>query len=94
MPLVFDWDRSKASSNAAKHGVTFVEASAVFGDLLSLTIPDPLHSAPGDERFVTIGRSKRERTLVVVHSDHGGRIRIISARLATRREQRAYEEAD
>jgi uncharacterized DUF497 family protein len=94
VPLLFDWDPSKASSNLAKHGVTFGEASTVVGDPLSYTMPDPLHSAPDDERFVTIGRSQRQRTLVVVHSDHGGRTWIISTRLATRREQRAYEEAD
>ena len=56
MPLLFDWDPEKARSNVAKHGVTFAEASSVFGDPLAYTIDDPLHSAPADERSVTIGR--------------------------------------
>jgi uncharacterized DUF497 family protein len=94
VPLLFDWDPAKASSNLAKHGVTFAEASSVFGDPLSYTMPDPLHAESVEDRFVTIGRSVRQRTLVVVHSDRAGRVRIISARLATRREQRAYEEAE
>lgn len=92
MPLFFDWDPTKAGSNRDKHGVEFAGASTIFGDPLSITRDDPRHSAPRDQRFVTTGRSHRQRLLVVVHSDEAGSIRIISARLATRREQRAYEE--
>ncbi len=87
----FEWDRDKAKSNVSKHGITFEEATTVFGDPLSLTIPDPLHSQ-AEDRFVTIGVSSRQRTLVVVHADRGDDVRIISARVATRRERKRYEE--
>ena len=91
MGLIFEWDGAKASSNFRKHAVTFEEAVNVFEDSLSLTIPDPQHSK-NEERFVIIGRSHRGRTLVVVHTERGDRIRIISARLPTPRERRQYEE--
>jgi uncharacterized DUF497 family protein len=63
----------------------------VFGDPRSLTIPDPIHSAVED-RFVIIGASHRGKLLVVVHTERGENIRIISARLASRGERRSYEE--
>jgi len=91
METVFRWDQAKARSNLRRHGVTFEEAASVFRDTHSVTIGDPLHSAEED-RFVTIGRSSRNRTLVVVHLDIRDAIRIISARLATRRERREYED--
>jgi uncharacterized DUF497 family protein len=92
MPIQFEWDPDKSESNLAKHGVRFDEATSVFSDPLSLTIGDPLHSGPGRDRFVTIGMSFRGRALGVVHSDQGDSIRIISARLASRRERATYEE--
>ncbi len=91
MGPVLRWHREKARSNLAKHGVTFEEAASVFRDVLTVTISDPIHSIE-ESRFVTIGRSDRDRTVVVVHSEVGETIRIISARLATRRERRKYEE--
>ena len=91
MFLLFEWDRNKAQQNIKKHGISFEEATTVFGDPLSLTIRDPLHSI-GDERFVIIGYSYKYRLLVVVHSERGNRIRIISARRATRQERKTYEE--
>jgi uncharacterized DUF497 family protein len=91
MALQFEWHSEKAKSNLAKHGVSFDEASTVFQDPLSITIGDPLHS-DDEDRFVQIGHSCNNRLLVVVHADRGGRARIISARLATRRERRNYEE--
>lgn len=91
MALTFEWDPGKAQANFAKHGVDFPEASTVFGDLLSLTIPDPVHSV-GERRFLTVGVSYRQRLLVVAHTDTEARIRIISARRATRAERRYYEE--
>ena len=87
----FEWDPSKAASNVQKHGVSFEEASTVFGDPFSRTIPDPLHSDEED-RWVTVGLSAHMRTLVVVHTDRGDSIRIISARRATRPERRDYEQ--
>ena len=93
MPLSFEWDKKKARSNARKHGITFEEASTVFGDALSLTIPDPAHSE-SEERFVTMGNSHRGKLVVVVHTERGDNIRLISARPANRRERRKYEEKD
>ena len=91
MGSVLRWDPEKARSNLRKHGVSFEEAASLFRDVLSVTISDPLHSSE-ESRFVTIGRSDRGRTLVVVHSEVGETIRIISARVATPRERRKYEE--
>ncbi|HUY13141.1 MAG TPA: BrnT family toxin [Terriglobia bacterium] len=91
MGPVFRWDPEKARSNLRKHGVSFEEAASVFRDILSVTVSDPLHSTE-ESRFVTLGRSERGRTLVVVHTEFGDAIRIISARLATRRERKDYEE--
>jgi len=58
MALRFEWDANKAKSNLGKHGISFEEASAVFGDPRSLTVPDPVHSAV-ENRFVIIGASHR-----------------------------------
>ena len=91
MPLSFEWDDKKAKSNAKKHGVTFEEASTIFADRRSLTIQDPAHSKVED-RLVTIGISYRSRLLVVVHTERGDNVRIISARRAGRRERKSYEE--
>jgi uncharacterized protein len=91
MSLLFEWDYEKAHSNVAKHGVSFDEASTAFWDTLSKTIRDPLHSEDED-RFVLIGYSYRNRLIVVVHTERGERIRIISARLAASAERKRYEE--
>jgi uncharacterized DUF497 family protein len=91
MGLTFEWDAKKAKQNLKKHGVPFEEATTVFLDSLARTINDPLHSGEED-RFVNLGESQRRRLLVVVFTDRGERIRIISARVATRRERRDYEE--
>lgn len=91
MGITFEWDPQKARQNLRKHGVSFEEAATVFADPLSLTIADPLHSDQED-RFVTIGRSANGKVIVVIHTDRGDRLRIISSRAATPREQVAYEE--
>ena len=93
MGISFEWHKTKAARNAKKHGVSFEEASTVFRDPLSVTIPDPIHSSPGQERLVLMGQSALGRLLVVVHSESGEVIRIISARRATRPERKQYEEA-
>ena len=90
--MLFEWHEKKAAANKKKHGVSFEEGTTVFTDVLSLTIPDPLHSGE-EERFVIIGRSSQRRILVVVHTDFGKHIRIISARLATAHERKRYEES-
>lgn len=92
MALRFEWDTNKATRNLAKHGISFEESSAVFGDPRSLTIPDPVHSKV-EQRFVTIGASHRGKLLVVVHTDRGDNTRIISARIASKRERRSYEKS-
>ena len=91
MSLQFTWDPQKAATNLRKHKVGFPEAATAFADPLSLTIPDPDHSV-GEERFVLIGQSERRRLVVVAHVERGDLIRIISARRATRRERKTYEE--
>jgi uncharacterized protein len=86
----FEWDADKASSNLSKHGVSFGEAMTVFGDALEVTIPDPAHSDT-ELRFVSIGLSEADRLLVVAYTERDQRVRIISAREATRKERRDYE---
>jgi len=85
----FEWDPKKAKANLAKHGVSFEDASTVFGDPLAGTIPDPLHSAE-EARFITMGHSAADNLVVVVHTE-GERGRIINARLATSAERKRYE---
>ena len=91
MDDLFEWDIEKAKVNLTKHGVPFEEAKTIFFDPLSLTVLDPLHSEE-ENRFVIIGFSAEQRQLVVVHTDRGDKIRIISARLATPNERRKYEQ--
>ena len=91
MPYLFEWSPTKAAENLARHGVTFDEATDVFGDPLSLNMPDPDHSAQED-RYLVLGLSRRDRMLVVSYAMRGMRTRIISARLAGRSERRRYEE--
>lgn len=92
MKLTFEWNENKARSNIEKHGLSFEEAATAFGDPLSLAIEDPEHSAD-ESRFVLLGTTLRNKLVVVVHAERGDTIRIISARLATRAERRAYEHA-
>ena len=91
MGLTFEWDEQKTQDNLRDHGVSFEECCTVFGDTLSLTIDDPLHSIE-DDRLVTIGFSDSGRILVVVHTEREDNIRVISTRAATPRERRAYGE--
>ena len=88
--LTFEWDDKKAYQNIKKHGISFEEATTVFGDPFSITIYDPLHSKEED-RFVILGMSNKNRILVVVHTERNDRIRIISARKATKKERKQYE---
>ncbi len=88
--LIFDWDSKKAEINIRKHGVSFEEAVTAFGDPVSLTIQDSLHS----DRFVLLGMSFNARLLVVVHAEPGDLIRIISARKANSEEGRQYYEGE
>jgi uncharacterized protein len=90
-PVNFAWDPAKAQRNLRKHRVSFPEATTVFGDPLAITFADPDHSL-AEERFITVGLSGAGRVLVVAHTDRSEMIRIISARAATRRERKDYEE--
>lgn len=91
--ISFEWDSSKAASNAKKHGVSFEEARTVFFDERALVIPDPDHSSM-EERFIIMGLSSGLRVLVVVHCfrKSGSSIRVISARRAGTKEQQPYWE--
>jgi uncharacterized DUF497 family protein len=89
--VTYEWDSRKAKENLRKHRVSFEEAATVFLDPLALTFPDPDHSDEED-REITIGVTARHRAVFVSHSQRGDRIRIISARKATRKERKQYEE--
>jgi uncharacterized DUF497 family protein len=89
--MKFEWNPDKATGNLEKHGVSFQEAVTVFNDPLSVTFPDPNHSI-GESRYIIIGISRFGQLLIVAHTDRLERVRIISARKATRQEQRFYEE--
>ena len=91
LAVVFTWDRHKAERNVQKHGVHFSEGCSVLDDPLSTTFPDEDHPAD-EQRFVTVGMSESFRLMVVVHTDRGNTVRMISARVATRRERQFYEE--
>jgi uncharacterized DUF497 family protein len=91
MSLEFEWDRDKALSNHKKHGVSFQEAATVFGDPLAVIFDDELHSIE-EEREIIVGHSARHRLLLVSFTERAGVIRIISARVATKRERKDYEE--
>lgn len=88
----FEWDQTKAAGNLLKHGVSFEEATTVFGDPLSDTFDDPDHSTE-ERRFIIIGTSQRGRILIVSHTDDAEVVRIISAREPTRGEREFYEES-
>lgn len=91
----FEWDPVKAMSNVRKHNVTFDQAATVFLDGLALTVFDSTHSL-NEERWFTLGLDANQRLLAVAHTylatgAASGRVRIISARPATKQEQRFYE---
>ncbi len=87
----FEWDPKKAAANQKKHGVSFHEAATVFGDPMAYTFDDPDHSIE-EQRWLTFGKSAVGRWLMVSHYDQAEMVRIISARLMTRREKKIYEQ--
>jgi len=91
--MKFEWNPNKAELNFKKHGVSFQEAATTFNDPLSVTFPDPDHSI-GESRYVMIGISRFGQILVVAHTDREDKIRIITARKATRQERKFYEEGN
>ena len=89
----FEWDEGKAKANLKKHRVGFDEATTVFTDPYSMTIHDPDHSAD-EQRYIDIGTSDKGRVLVVVYTERGSNIRIVSCRKATPSERELYEETN
>ena len=88
LPVEAEWDPAKARSNLAKHGIRFADAETVFDDQFAISIPD---IAPvGEERFVTIGAHALGSILVVSYTYRRNKMRIISARRATRSERKIY----
>ncbi len=91
MNLKFEWDRKKASTNLSKHGVSFEKALTVFADPLARIFDDEDHSTE-EQREIIVGHSAKGRLLIVCFTAPGESVRIFSARPATKRERRAYEE--
>ena len=88
--MELEWDPHKAAANLRKHGISFNEASSVFGDPFNWEAPGPDHSHE-ESRFLTVGMSERNRLLLVSHTERGHKVRIISARETTRNERGFYE---
>ncbi len=91
----FEWDATKAASNKRKHGISFDLAATVFRDPLMISIPDEEHSET-EERWITMGQAENSKLLLVIHtylevSDNAANVQMISARPATKHEQRQYE---
>jgi hypothetical protein len=93
MSLRFEWDREKAKQNLEKHGVSFEDASEVFSDALAANVEDTTHSVD-ENRCIIIGQTSKRRILLVVYSERGESLRIISARAAIKQEVRIYEEGE
>ena len=91
MSLEFEWDPAKAEANWKKHGVALEEALTVFADPLARIFNDPDHSTD-ETREIIIGHSKKQRLLLVCFTERAGKVRIINARKATKREREGYEQ--
>ena len=87
--MAFEWDPAKARANLSKHGVEFADAVAVFEDPLALSRPDA--DVRGEARFVVLGVDAFGRHLVVAFTERGPNTRLISARLASKKERKSYE---
>ncbi|MBC2695582.1 MAG: BrnT family toxin [Desulfobacteraceae bacterium] len=89
--MKFEWDQRKAKSNLKKHGISFQEATTVFGDALSITFDDPDHSIDY-HRLLTFRLSRTGKLLIVSHAERSKTMRIIGARPVTKQERQIYEE--
>ena len=92
MSFQFEWDDDKAAMNLIKHRISFEEAATVFDDAFSVTFVDPDHSIQ-ELREITIGLSLKNRLLLVFSTERNNKIRIFSAREATKQERKKYEES-
>lgn len=89
--MEFEWDAPKAAANIEKHGISFEEAETIFDDPIAVIFDDKAHSS-GEPREIIIGHSRENRLLLLCFTERSSAIRIISARLATRREREDYEQ--
>ena len=89
--MKIEWDQKKAKSNLKKHRVSFDEATTALSDPMAATGVDPDHSIT-EERYITFGVSERGRLLVIAHTDEEEKLRIVSARIASKGERKLYEE--
>jgi hypothetical protein len=85
----FEWNPNKATTNLKKHGIDFADAATVFDDINAITIEDPDYE---EQRFITIAMDALSRILVVVYTWRVDIIRLISARKATKKERKQYED--
>ena len=90
--MEFEADPVKAARNFKKHKVSFEEAASIFGDSMAYTFADPDHSV-GEARWLTFGMSRMGRVLAVIYTERRGKVRLISARVATKHERNIYEES-
>ncbi|EDN66122.1 protein containing DUF497 [Beggiatoa sp. PS] len=90
--IKFEWDSTKESKNIKKHGISFEEASSVFYDDFAVQFYDDSHSELEEDRFLMLGVSNKAKMLMVCYCERqsGNRLRIISARKATKNEQKFY----
>ena len=89
--MEFEWDQSKAIANLKKHGISFEEAKTVFDNPLAVIFDDEAHSID-ERREIILGHSQQNRFLLIAFTERSSRIRIISARIATRKEREDYEQ--
>lgn len=89
--MEFEWDQSKAAANLKKHGVSFEEAKTVFDNPLAVIFGDEAHSVD-EQREIIIGHSRQNRLLLIAFTARSGNVRVISARLTTRKEREDYEQ--
>ena len=89
--MEFEADPVKAAQNFKKHKVSFEESASVFGDPMAYTFADPDHSV-SEARWLTFGMSGKGRVLAVIYTERRGKVRLISARVATKHERKIYEE--
>ncbi len=89
--MEFEWNETKSKTNVGKHGISFEEAVTCFYDPYQIAFYDPDHSEKED-REIMIAHSKNGRLLIVCYTIRDKILRIISARLATKREVKSYEE--